>query len=85
MTRPDYSGWLTDEDVTRIVKAFAAAQPTEHECKFPEEERQIIRDIVSGGKALKKAVIYLIVALVLYALIAKSVLLKAGQLIGWLK
>jgi hypothetical protein len=41
--------------------------------------------MASGGKALKKAIIYLIVALALYALIAKSALLKAGQVIGWIK
>jgi len=82
MTRPDYSGWLTDEDVARLVKAF---QATQHQCQFSEEERSVIRDMASGGKALKKAVIYLIVALALYTLIARSALLKAGQVLGWIK
>lgn len=80
MTRPDYQGWLTDEDVARLVKAMK-----DHQCAFSEEERQIIRDMVSGGRALKRAVIYLLVALVLYAIIARSALLKAGQVAGLLK
>lgn len=81
MTRPDYQGWLTDEDVARLVKAMKA----EHQCSFSEEERQIIRDMASGGKALKKAMIYLFVALALYAVLSKSALIKAGQVVGILK
>lgn len=82
MTRPDYSGWLTDEDVARLVKAFQASQ---HECAFPEEERQILKDLVKGGKAVKAVIIYLLAGIVLYELIAKSALQKAGQFIGWIK
>ena len=82
MTRPDYQGWLTDEDVARLVKAFQALQ---HQCQFEEEERQIIKDMASGGKLLKKAIIYILVALALYAMLAKSALLKVGQVIGLMK
>jgi len=82
MTRPDYSGWLTDEDVARIVTAMHAVP---RQCQFSEEERQIIRDMASGGKLLKKGIIYLLVALALYAVIAKSALLKAAQVVGLIK
>jgi hypothetical protein len=82
MTRPDYSGWLTDEDVARIVRAFAASQ---HECRFAEEERQIIKDMASGGKLFKKAIIYIFVALALWALLAKGAAIKAGTMLGWIK
>lgn len=80
--RPDYKGMLTDEDVARLVEALHAAQ---HPCQFTEEERSVIRDMASGGKLMKKAIIYLFVALALYALVAKSALLKAGQLMGIMK
>lgn len=82
MTRPDYRGWLTDEDVARIV----AAMETSHRCSsFNEEERQIIHDMATGGKLVKKTIIYVIVAVVLYAILAKSVLIKVGQVIGLIK
>lgn len=82
MTRPDYSGWLTDEDVKRLVSAFQASQ---HQCVFPEEERQLLKDLVKGGRVLKTAVIYIIVGIVLYVIIAKSALIKTGQVMGLLK
>lgn len=83
MTRPDYRGWLTEEDMERLVRAIQASQHST--CQFTEEERSVIRDMASGGKLLKKAIIYLLVALALYAMIAKSALLKAGQVMGIMK
>lgn len=49
MTRPDYRGMLTDDDVARIVEAFQA-----HKCTFSEEERQVIRDMATGGGEYSK-------------------------------
>jgi len=57
-----------------------------HRCSsFNEEERQIIHDMATGGKLMKKAIIYIIVAVALYAILAKSALLKVGQVIGLIK
>ena len=41
MTRPDYRGVLTDDDVARLVEAVKT-----HRCEFSDEERQIIRGMV---------------------------------------
>jgi hypothetical protein len=81
MTRPDYQGWLTDEDVTRLVKAMRSS----HECSFSEEERQIIHDMAAGGKLFKKAIIYMVVGVSLWLLIAGNGAKKAALYLGWIK
>lgn len=68
--------------MARIV----AAMEHSHRCRsFNEEELQIIHDMATGGKLVKKAIIYIIVAVALYAILAKSVLIKVGQVIGLIK
>ena len=80
MTRPDYRGMLTDDDVARIVEAFQA-----HKCTFSEEERQVIRDMATGGRIFKKGIIYLLVGVALFAIMSKAVIVKVAAVLGFLK
>lgn len=81
MTQPEQQVIISDADIARIV----AAIENSHKCLFSEEERQIIHDMATGGKLMKKTIIYIIVALALYSILAKAAILKAGQVIGLIK
>lgn len=72
---------FTDADIKALVDALKVS----HQCSFSEEERQIIHDMVSGGRAFKKAVIYMVVVVALYTLFVKGLVLKAAGYFGWIK
>jgi len=69
---------FTDADIEALVDALKVS----HQCSFSEEERQIIHDMANGGRIFKKAIIYLLVGLALWAVLAKSAILKLGQVMG---
>lgn len=72
---------FTDADIKALVDALRVS----HQCSFNEEERQIIHDMASGGRAFKKAVIYIVVAVALYTLFIKGAVIKAAGYFGWIK
>lgn len=80
MTRPDYRGMLTDDDVARLVEAVK-----NHRCEFSDEERQIIRDMATGGRLFKKGIIYFLVGLALLAIMGKAALIKVATVLGFIK
>jgi len=73
---------LTDHDI-EILRAII--KESGHTCSFTDEERQLLKDMASGGKLMKRAVIYLFVALALWAVISDAALKKAAQMMGFIK
>lgn len=72
---------FTDADINALIDALKLS----HQCSFSEEERQIIHDMAQGGRIFKRAIIYLLVGLALWAVIAKSAILKLGQVMGLIR
>ena len=70
---------LTAHDLDQIRHIF-----TEHAhlCSFSDEEKQMLKDMATGGKVMKRAFIYLFVGLALLAVISEKVLVKVSAFFG---
>lgn len=75
-------GVLTEKDREIIRELFAAHS---HTCAFSDEERQLLKDVASGGKVVKRVVIYIIAALLLLSFVSESAIRKLAQMIGIMK
>lgn len=66
-----------DHDAIRAILREHA-----HTCSFNDEERQMLKDMATGGKAMKKAFIYLFVGLALLLVLSESVVRKVTGFFG---
>ncbi len=73
---------LTENDI-EVIRAILKENC--HTCSFSDEERQLLKDMASGGKLMKRAVIYLLVALALWAVISDAALKRAASIMGLIK
>jgi len=53
-----------------------------HICSFSDEEKQMLKDMATGGKVMKRAFIYLFVGLALLAVISETALRKVSGFFG---
>lgn len=75
-------GTLTERDI-EVIRAIVAEH---HKCEsFTDEERQVLRDMASGGKLVKRAMIYIFAGLALLSVLSDTALRKVAQVLGVLK
>jgi len=56
---------MTEDFEIKLSEAIRKAFAEHHTCLFSEEERGLLRDLLTGAKALKKAIIMAIVVALL--------------------
>ena len=56
---------ITKEELTSLIETAVKNAAKAHSCVFTSEEKQILRDIATGGKAFKRIIIYLVVGFLL--------------------
>ena len=53
-----------------------------HVCSFNDEEKQMLKDMATGGKVMKRVFIYLFVGLALLAVLSETALRKVTSFFG---
>ncbi len=53
-----------------------------HICSFSDEEKQMLKDMATGGKVMKRAFIYMFVGLALLAVLSETALRKVTSFFG---
>lgn len=64
---------ITKEDLATLIEAAVVKASKSHACTFSSEEKQILKDIATGGKAFKRIIIYLVVGFLLIGIGLQSV------------
>lgn len=56
---------ISKEELSALIEGAVSKVLKTHHCTFSPEEKQILKDIATGGKAFKKIIIYLVVGFLL--------------------
>lgn len=72
-------GNLNQHDFDAIRAIFAEHA---HNCSFNDEERQMLKDMATGGKVMKRAFIYMFAGLALLAVLSETALRKVTAFFG---
>ena len=70
---------MTPEEVHTVVKEAVTEAMSVHPCWMSLEDQQMVRDMVQGGKYVKRSILIMIAGSVIYML-AKLAGLKVGAI-----
>jgi hypothetical protein len=63
---------ISKEELGALIETAVSRAMQAHVCVFSAEEKQILKDLASGGKAFKQVVIYLIIGFILVGIGIKN-------------
>lgn len=64
---------ITKEELSTLIENAVKNAAKAHSCVFTAEEKQILKDLATGGKVFKKIVIYLVVGAILVGMGIQSI------------
>jgi hypothetical protein len=56
---------ISKDELAALIEGAVTKAMKAHVCVFSSEEKQILKDLATGGKAFKRIIIYLVVGFVL--------------------
>ena len=68
---------MDPEEITAIVKDAVSEAMSAHPCWMNAEDQAMLRDMLQGGKYVKKSLLMLLAGMIVYA-IAKAVMVAKG-------
>jgi len=70
---------VTREEIHEVVLEAVGEAMKNHPCWMTEEDRGVMRDVLQGGKYVKRSILLAIAGAVIYALAKGFSLLKIGS------
>ncbi len=67
---------MTREEIHEVVKEAVSEAMSMHPCWMSEEDRAVLRDVIQGGRYVKRSILVAISGAVIYALAKGFSLLK---------